>query len=519
MQRVLLATLLMGVFVSILIDPAIAKDRQQISDDLYAEIDDIFFHTKLDIKAPGLTYGVVLRNGASKTGSFGLRNLKTGAEVDQNTAFRIASMTKMLTALLILDLQDQGRLSLDDPAEKYVPTLKKWKYPTTDSRKVQVKDLLMHTAGFIWDDPWADRQMARTQEEFDGFLEKAQPFSNVPGTEYEYSNLGYAILGRIIENVSGMSYAEGLKKRIFQPLGMTRSTVDLLELPANVRAVGYNLIDGKYVIEPVLASGTFDPLGGVWTTAKDYTKLVSWMLDAWPARDAPDNGAIPRRVVRALTEMSYLKSPARPLGATGGEACLMSEGYGMGVGLDQHCKAGLVFSHGGGFPGYGSHVILAPEKGIGVFSFANETYAKARFATWDAMLLLLESGSGSAKQHLPPAPGMTSTYRLISTQFNGSGFNIGQLNVADNFLLDQSTDRWVRQFDQMREAVGTCETSPTLDHDGRLSGAFNWICEKGRITGYMTMSPIDSTALQNLQMRVLKRDKRGRDMITDYDWH
>ncbi|MEM7661091.1 MAG: serine hydrolase domain-containing protein [Pseudomonadota bacterium] len=498
---------------------AVAQSVETIGDETLAAVDQAFSDTVLDTGAPGLIYGVVLRDGTVETNAFGARDLETRAEIDGDTAFRIASMTKMLTALLVLDLQDQGFLSLDDPAEDYVPALKDWEYPTTDSRKVQVRDLLMHTSGFIWDDPWADRQMARTQDEIDEFLNQAKPFSNVPGTEYEYSNLGYAILGQIIQNITGKSYADVLKQRIFDPLGMTRSTLEYSDLPKANRAVGYNLIAGEYVIEPVLASGTFDPLGGVWTTANDYTKLMTWMLGAWPARDGPETGAIPRRVVRALGETAVIRAPVRPLGRDGGSGCLMSRGYGMGVVVQYHCQAGPVLGHGGGFPGYGSHVLLAPEKGIAVFAFANETYARSRFATWDAMSALLKAGIGTSKQHLPPAPEMLGVYENIGAAFEAGTLDTGALSFADNFLLDQDMDRWNRQLAEMNETAGTCDVSAPLKHDGRLSGAFEWTCERGRVAGYMTVSPLDAGALQNLQMRVRTRDRSGRDLVIDYDWH
>lgn len=115
-----------------------------------------------------------------------------------------------MTAQLAADLQHNGQLFLDAPAELYVPELAALNDPPSDSRRVMVRDLLNHTAGFVTDDPRADRQIAITHEQFDDGLASAEPFSYAPEETWEYSNLGYAMTGRIIENVSGESYEQRL---------------------------------------------------------------------------------------------------------------------------------------------------------------------------------------------------------------------------------------------------------------------------------------------------------------------
>ena len=178
-----------------------AAEKSKENAKLFSELDLEFEKARLDLRAPGIVYGVILDGELAHMRGFGVRRTDTNAPVRGKTAFRIASMTKMMAALLIQDLYDQGKLSLDTPAERYVPVLRDWKYPTRDSRKITVRDLLNHSAGFVTDDPWADRQMALPNEELSTFLRQAEPFSHAPGEAYEYSNLGYVLLGRIIENV------------------------------------------------------------------------------------------------------------------------------------------------------------------------------------------------------------------------------------------------------------------------------------------------------------------------------
>ena len=94
---------------------------------------------------PGIAYGIIVDGKVIHIGTAGLREVATKSPVDTNTVFRIASMTKSFTALSILKLRDEGKLSLDDPAEKYVPELKGLKYPTTDSPKITIRYLLSHS--------------------------------------------------------------------------------------------------------------------------------------------------------------------------------------------------------------------------------------------------------------------------------------------------------------------------------------------------------------------------------------
>ena len=168
----------------------------------FAEIDRLFRDYATQVHAPGAAWGVIIGGELAHTGTTGLRDVAAQAPVDADTVFRIASMTKSFTAMSILKLRDEGKLSLDDPAERYVPEMAGFKYPTSDAPKITVRHLLSHAEGFPEDNPWGDRQLADTEEQLSAMLRGGIPFSNAPGIAYEYSNLGFAILGRIVSNVS-----------------------------------------------------------------------------------------------------------------------------------------------------------------------------------------------------------------------------------------------------------------------------------------------------------------------------
>ena len=93
-----------------------------------------------------------------------------------------------------------------------MPELRGWKYPTEDSPKIRVRELLTHTAGFVTDDPWGDRQTPLPEEDFTRLLREGVPFTRPPAMAMEYSNLGYALLGRVIANVSGQPYKDFVQR-------------------------------------------------------------------------------------------------------------------------------------------------------------------------------------------------------------------------------------------------------------------------------------------------------------------
>jgi CubicO group peptidase (beta-lactamase class C family) len=128
--------------------------------------------------------------------------------------------------------------------------MKALKYPTSDSPKITVRHLLSHSEGFPEDNPWGDRQLADTEEQLSELIKGGIPFSNTPGVAYEYSNFGFAILGRIVSNVSGAKYPDYVSANILKPLGMSSTTLEPSAVPANRLAHGYRWEDEQWKNEP-----------------------------------------------------------------------------------------------------------------------------------------------------------------------------------------------------------------------------------------------------------------------------
>ena len=161
---------------------------------------------------PGLAYGVIVDGELVHSRGIGTIRVGEDAPPDADSVFRIASMTKSFTAATVISLRDEGRLALDDPIARYVPELAELRGPTRDSPVITIRHLLTMASGLATDDPWGDRQQGLDLAAFSDLLRGDLTFAWTPGTRFEYSNLGYGILGRLITNVAGAEYREVVRR-------------------------------------------------------------------------------------------------------------------------------------------------------------------------------------------------------------------------------------------------------------------------------------------------------------------
>lgn len=466
-----------------------------------AEVDRIFADWRLSAHAPGLVYGIVADGQPVQTPTLGILDTATNAPVRPDSLFRIASMSKAFTALAILKLRDEGKLRLDDPAELYVPELKGWTYPTGDSPKIRVRDLLNHTAGMVEDNPWGDRQQILTEAEFTALLKAGVPFSRSPRLAFEYSNLGYALLGRIISNVSGQPYQDYIRTRLMVPLGMTSTTYDIFKSPTERRAIGYRWQNNQWVREPDMSDGAFGAMGGVETSARDYARWVAFLLSAWPARDGPDNGPVRRSTVREIITGSNFAGGRDRNPAAGGAPCRQAVAYGMGWGVADDCDLGRIVSHSGGYPGYGSIVMLLPEKGFGIFAFSNRTYGGPSLPATRALMALNKAGALKDRA-LAVSAGLASAYEAARAVWRSG--DIGSAPLANNMLMDRDAAAWGKLISGVKAEVGECQASEPVKPISAMEGRFSWTCSHGRVEGRVQRAPTPAVTIQALEFAAAK---------------
>lgn len=494
--------LLLAAALAVTIPAAAQETSPKTLAQLAPEIDALFAKYQADQHIPGMVYGVVKDGRLAYVKGVGVQNITDKSAVTPDSLFRIASMTKAFTALSILKLRDDGKLRLDDLAEQYVPEMKDWTYPTKDSPRIRVRDLLQHVGGFVTDDPWGDRQQMLPQDDFTRMIAAGVPFSRVPQTSHEYSNFGYALLGRIVANASGMPYTAYVQKTILTPLGMTASGFDAPKAPKARYALGYRWENDKWAAEPEMIDGAFNSMGGLQVSANDYAKWVAFLLSAWPARDDADTGPVKRSTVREIAQGSNFVAVTNRIGASGATACKQAAAYGMGWRVAQDCDLGLTLAHGGGYPGYGSHVMLMPDHGVGVFALSNRTYAGPSGPAWDTAVAMDKAGLLETRA-VPVSPAVAEAYAAAKAAYAAGDLGPLQGRLAMNFLLDRSADNWKAEFAKLKAEVGACPTDEPLAPISAMSTAFRLNCDKGKLDGQLLLAPTTPATVQALRLRVV----------------
>lgn len=481
--------------------PLAAPATAAIPPETLAKIDKIFADWRTASNVPGVVYGIVQDGQLVAVKGQGVAELERGTPVGADSLFRIASMSKAFTAMAILKLRDEGKLRLDDPAELYVPEMRGWTYPTADSPRISVRDLLHHNAGFVEDNPWGDRQQVLSPAEFGAMLAQGFDFATTPRTAFEYSNTGYAILGRIVSNVSGQPYQDYIRSRIMAPLGMRSTTYDIFASPLPRRAIGYRFEDGKWTREPDMKDGEYGAMGGVETSANDYWRWVAFLLSAWPPRDEAEAGPVKRATVREIVTGGNFVGASERSAAASPIPCRLAFAYGMGWRVVEDCQLGRVVTHSGGYPGYGSNVALLPDKNLGIFVFSNRTYGPTGTAM-TAALLELQKSLDLQPRAIPVSAGLAAVYDAAKVVWASGSINAAP--IGNNVLLDHDAAAWGKIIAEAKAAVGDCTTDAPIRPVSAMEGKFSWTCSKGKLDGRVQRTPLKRLEIQALEFKVAK---------------
>ena len=294
-----------------------------------------------------------------------------------------------------------------------------------DSPPISIRHLLTMSSGLATDDAWADRHMDVGDDELDGWLAAGTTSAGAPGTVFEYSNLGYGLIGRVVRRVTGQPVQRLITDRFLQPLGMADTT--WAAPPGAV--VGYHrrtLDDGEggesLVEEPFVGDGAIAPMGGLFSTIADLATWIGFFTDAFPARDDLDDGVLSRASRREMQQ------------AWRGFTDRVG-GYGMGLNVLHHAGAGKVVTHSGGLPGFGSNMRWLPSQGLGLLALANHTYAPMAVATRAGLDALVEAGLvGPAR--LSVTDGLRHAAEVLVRLHNEWDDEAATALFADNVFLD-----------------------------------------------------------------------------------
>lgn len=279
---------------------------------------DALFAAVEGTEAPGAAVLVARDGRVLLEKAWGLANIELGVPNTPQTRFRIASVTKPFTAIAVLMLEDEGRLHLDDPVSRYLPD-----YP--HGARLTVRHLLTHTGGL---------------PDFVSVEQSGQmPLESDPGARLNYSNTGYALLGRIVERVTGESYGSFLATRLFEPLHMTATGIDDPKTITKHRAAGYIRGDAGALLSVPLGDPGDEPFaGGLSSTVGDLYRLVRGL----------EQGTVLRRETLRRAWTPVVLPPGRP-GA-----------YGLGW-MTGSYRGLREVGHGGDIDGYNAWLAVYPE--------------------------------------------------------------------------------------------------------------------------------------------------------------
>lgn len=472
---------------------------------LLPEIDKMYADLAVAQHLPGLVYGVVMDGRLVHVRAIGHANVERKIAASTATPFRIASMTKSFAAMAALHLRDAGKLRLDDPVASFLPELAGMRLPTADSPALTLRHLMTMSTGLPEDNPWGDRQMAVDNAGLAKLVAGGLSFSNAPGVTFEYSNLGYILLGKIVTKVSGMRFQDYITKHILLPLGMKDTVWEYTDIARDKFAQGYRWDRGVWIPEPVLGDGDGAAMGGLITTMDDFARYVAFHLDAWPARDGADNGPLKRATVREMHQPQVFASfSPKALQSDDKTANPRFGFYGYGLTWTRDSQEIVTVGHSGGLPGYGSQYRFAPDHGLGVIAFTNLRYGPVYNPTSKVLNLLIEKARLPARAVLP-SPVLLARQQQVAQLIQSWDEQLGAAIAAENFFMDRSRDDWIAAARAQLAPIGKIRSIGPIKPDNQLRGRFDVVGENGTREVFFTLTPEREPKLQQLHIMEPKK--------------
>jgi CubicO group peptidase (beta-lactamase class C family) len=325
-------------------------------------------------------------------------------------------------------------------------------------------------------------------------FKKGISFSTEPGVGYEYSNMGFAMLGYIIKKVSGQSYQNYIINRVWKPLGMINTYWDYQKVPQNQLALGYRYLREEYVEQPIEGDGAYGIMGGVLTSIQDFAKYMAMHQAAYQT-SAPNSDILKKSSIKEMHFPSNFNT-MNNRGYTGtGEPCSNVAFYGYGLRIDQNCNQIRTVGHSGGLPGYGSDWKILPNYGLGIVTFTNGTYGSAS-AMNTQILPFIVAKAGLAPDPFPVSHILkqrkSELMALLPSWQNADKSPI----FAQNFFLDYFLDLLKTEAEDIFEKAGNIKKVHDIVAENALRGKFVIEGEKANIEIYFTLSPENPPLIQ-----------------------
>jgi CubicO group peptidase (beta-lactamase class C family) len=308
----------------------------------------------------GIAAGVVVDGDLVWARGFGWSEREDKIPMAPGAVSRTGSISKSVTAMVLMRLVDQGVVSLDDPVGRYLPEFASVRDPRPGAAAVTLRHLASHTAGI-------EREPANVEEMVYGPIERWEEliaeslrntaFDSVPGARYQYSNIGFGALGLALSRAAGMPFMDLVQAEVFDPLGMTGSAFVVVGAELEPRlAMGYaNRRDGTVDAEQPWREhegrGYKVPNGGVYSTVADLGRFLGALAGTRGLRILSEDSR------KAMTSIQTPESD--------------ESGYGIGLAIQRYPERFSTVGHGGSVAGYTAYMAVSPESGIGVVLLRN----------------------------------------------------------------------------------------------------------------------------------------------------
>jgi CubicO group peptidase (beta-lactamase class C family) len=407
---------------------------------------------------PALAVGVVIDGELAFARYVGTRST-SGGTLDGSSLFRIGSITKTMTALALLKLRDEGRLTLDAPLISLLPEARALVSPWRDAAPVTLADLLAHRSGL---------SRAPVLPADPGPLDPASgdvlaglsltALESPPGEETRYSNTGYSLLGIALERASGRSYRDYVLSEVLRPIGMAGATFSAASVPETNRTASYRRTPaGDLQLEPGWSTRASDPALGLHATLPDLGRYAGFQLSAWPARSDTEAGPVRRSSVR------------------------QAHAAGIGWKAERTCDGAPIAFHGGAVEGFRATIRILPEHGVAVIALANVEDADVD-GLGERALAVLGRGGGLAARELPAGVELARAAETVASLVGA----YSERRVDESFRSDWLHPVRRRELRERLSAIardhGRCEVDRSVAVASRTAGNFILRCDRGFVT-------------------------------------
>ena len=383
-------------------------------------------------RLPGVSVGVVHRGELVWSSGAGFADIASRRPPDGTTLYRIASITKTFTGTAIMQLRDEGRLHLDDPAVVYLPELHGAASPFGAIETVTIRRMLSHESGLMGDPPGTDWSEPIYEGDPAANLARVAEIGTrvPPSTQQKYSNLAYQLLGEIVARVSGVPYAEYVGAQILAPLGMSSTSFD--DLPSDLasrRATGYAPRAFSDHLRESVAAPSVQAEGGLWSCVEDLARWVSFQL-------REDGGPRTGAQVLAGSTLAEMHRP-RYIGDEAWTEAWCIAWYALR-------RNDVVWvQHSGGLHGFITNVCFDPKERVGAIALVNGVGDAPELAMATASLARDAIRAAPAPIE-PPAPIPAEWRDLVGLYADNDFLSLWRLEWRDGKLtfIDAEEPTW-----------------------------------------------------------------------------